>query len=551
MKLKGKTEKASKNLRPAQKEADEEEDRPHTAPNDTEDITFRDVEGEREEEAESQSDDEAVRDDDDFETKALKYKKQLQKEGRIAAAERADEMKREAPTSILADAEGRVEETEEAPDAELLKGIGLEVTLTKEELRDRVQETIRVLGNFKEQREEGRSRVEYLSLLQQDLMHLHEYNAFLMERILQLFSPHEATEFLEAMDRERPVTLRVNTIKCKRRDLVQALTKKGIQVEPLEKWSKVGLQVIESSVPVTGTVEYLAGYYMMQSAVSFLPVMALAPQEGERVLDMAAAPGGKTTYICQLLKNTGVVFANDSSEPRCKALSANLQRLGVTNCLVTNYDGVGYNRVMGNFDRVLLDAPCTGTGVISRDPTIKTNKSQQDAQRASELQKRLILSAIDCINANSTTGGYLVYSTCSWLVEEDEEVVDYALRHRFVEVVDLGLPFGRPGISRFRQQRFSPQVEKARRYFPHVHNMDGFFVCKLKKLQDGAKVVRAQDVITDTAEQAVKKPKLQPKQAPAKPSEPSHPQSSVKVSVPPSTTRRNKKRSRSAQQKPS
>ncbi|KAH8610790.1 putative 16S rRNA methyltransferase RsmB F [Trypanosoma vivax] len=88
-----------------------------------------------------------------------------------------------------------------------------------------------------------------------------------------------------------------------------------MNVEPLEKWSKVGLQVFESNVPIAGTVEYLAGHYMLQSAVSFLPVMALAPQPHERVLDLAAAPGGKTTYIAQLMKNTGVIFANDVSEP--------------------------------------------------------------------------------------------------------------------------------------------------------------------------------------------------------------------------------------------
>jgi ribosomal RNA methyltransferase Nop2 len=289
------------------------------------------------------------------------------------------------------------------------------------------------------------------------------------------------------MEKDRPVTIRTNTIKAKRRDLVQALTKRGMHVEPLEKWSKVGLQVFESNVPVSGTVEYLAGHYMVQSAVSFLPVMALAPQEHERVLDMAAAPGGKTTYICSLMKNTGVVFANDVSATRAKALNGNLQRLGCTNAIVTNYDGAGYDKICKNFDRILLDAPCTGTGVISRDKSIKQSKSADDILRMSQLQRRLLVAAIDAVNANSPTGGYVVYSTCSFMVEEDEAVVDYALRSRHVEVVPMGLPFGRPGVTKYRRHRFDPQVAESRKFFPHVHNMDGFFVCKLRKLKDGPK----------------------------------------------------------------
>ena len=89
---------------------------------------------------------------------------------------------------------------------------------------------------------------------------------------------------------------------------------------------------------------------------------------------MASAPGGKTTYIAQLMKNSGVIFANDASKPRIKALHYNLQRMGVTNSVVTNYDGRKFPKVMKNFDRVLLDAPCTGLGIIARDPAIKAQK---------------------------------------------------------------------------------------------------------------------------------------------------------------------------------
>lgn len=463
-------------------ELDEDEFGDGLEEDDEENIDFDDVD---DEEDDDEGDDEESEDDADFEAKAAKFKRQMLEQTRAATQEMAAERANAARSTVLQDAEhlAELEAEAAAEEAAHRDEIGLlKQSSSAEELRDRIKETVRVLSRFKEEREEGRSREEYLALLRHDLIELYEYNDFLMDSILDMFPPHEAVEFLEAMEKPRPTTIRVNTIKAKRRDLVQTLVKRGMNVEALEKWSKVGLQVFESNVPIAGTVEYLAGHYMLQSAVSFLPVMALMPEENERVLDMSAAPGGKTTYIAQLMKNTGVLFANDVSEPRCKSLNANLQRLGVTNTIVTNYDGIDYEKIMKNFNRTLLDAPCTGSGIISRDKSIKTSKTYEDVQRASQLQRRLLLSAIDC----TKVGGFIVYSTCSFLVEEDEAVVDYALRRRHVRIVEMGLPFGRPGVTKYRHSRFDPSVAMSRKYFPHVHNMDGFYVCKFEKLADGA-----------------------------------------------------------------
>uniref|UniRef100_A0A4W6DDV3 NOP2 nucleolar protein homolog (yeast) n=1 Tax=Lates calcarifer TaxID=8187 RepID=A0A4W6DDV3_LATCA len=351
-------------------------------------------------------------------------------------------------------------------------------------IHQRIKDNIDVLCNFSTKREEGKERAEYISLLKKDLCTYYSYNNFLIEKLIDLFPLSELVDFLEANEIQRPVTIRTNTLKTRRRDLAQALINRGVNLDPLGKWSKVGLVIYDSSVPIGATPEYLAGQYMLQGASSFLPVMALSPQEGELVLDMSSAPGGKTTYIAQLMRNTGVIVANDANADRLKSVVGNIHRLGVTNTVVCNYDGRQFPKVMGGFDRVLLDAPCSGTGVIAKDPAVKTSKDEADIQRSAHLQKELILSAIDSVNAESPSGGYLVYCTCSIMVEENEWVVDYALKKRNVKLVPIGLDFGKEGFTRFKERRFHPSLRLSRRFYPHSHNMDGFFVAKLKKFSN-------------------------------------------------------------------
>merc|ERR1712147_89687 len=254
--------------------------------------------------------------------------------------------------------------------------------------------------------------------------------------------------------------------------------------DPVGKWSKVGLVVYSATVPLGATPEYLAGHYILQGASSLLPVMALAPQEGERILDMASAPGGKTTHIAAVMKNTGMVLANDANRDRCKAVVGNCHRLGITNTVVCSHDGRMLPKVMTGFDRVLLDAPCSGTGVISKDQSAKQSKDDQDIHLCSHLQKELILAAIDCLDHKSKTGGYLVYSTCSILPEENENVVDYVLRKRHCKLVPTGLDFGVEGFTKYREKRYHQSLNLCKRYYPHAHNMDGFFVAKIKKLSN-------------------------------------------------------------------
>ncbi|CAI6096880.1 hypothetical protein V2G26_016147 [Clonostachys chloroleuca] len=350
-------------------------------------------------------------------------------------------------------------------------------------LRTRITENIRVLDDFSNLRQEGRSRAEYTAQLLKDICAYYGYSEYLAEKLYNLFTPREAFAFFEANETARPVVIRTNTLRANRRELAQALINRGVTLEPVGKWSKVGLQVFESSVPLGATPEYLAGHYILQAASSFLPCMALDPQENERVLDMAAAPGGKTTYMAAMMKNTGIIVANDPNKARSKGLIGNIHRLGATNVIVSNYDAREFPKPMGGFDRVLLDAPCSGTGVIAKDPSVKTNKTELDFMQLPHIQKQLILAAIDSVAHNSKTGGYIVYSTCSVTIEENEAVVQYALKRRpNVKLVETNLAFGKEGFTSFRGKSFDPSMSLTRRYYPHSYNVDGFFVAKFQKI---------------------------------------------------------------------
>ncbi|XP_071549383.1 26S rRNA (cytosine-C(5))-methyltransferase nsun-1 [Panulirus ornatus] len=359
----------------------------------------------------------------------------------------------------------------------------------------RIKDTAFVLADFKNRHEEGRSRSEYMTIFLKDLSTYYSYNSFLMEKFLNMFGPAELIEFLEASELPRPVTIRTNTLKMRRKILATNMIARGIDVDVIP-WSKVGLVVMRTpgNVTVGATPEYLAGHYILQGASSFLPVMALAPKEGEKVLDMCAAPGGKSTHIAAIMRNTGMLVSNDLNRVRVKALIGNLHRMGITNSVISSHDGRALPKMIPNaFDRVLLDAPCSGTGVISKDERVKMTKTAKDIQRCSHLQRELILAAIDSVHKFNGLNGYIVYSTCSIMVEENEAVIEYALKKRHVKLVPTGLDIGKPGYTKFREYRFHPSMVLCKRIYPHINNMDGFFIAKLKKIDGLKTTVAVQD----------------------------------------------------------
>ena len=141
----------------------------------------------------------------------------------------------------------------------------------------RIKETVKVLSNFKDLRDPEKPRKDYVEELRNDICQAFDYNPDLVELLFDLFPPKECVDFIEANENQRPLVIRANTLKTKRKDLAKTLIQRGVNLDPVAEWSKVGLKVYDSQVPIGATPEYLAGHYMLQSASSFLPIIALAP----------------------------------------------------------------------------------------------------------------------------------------------------------------------------------------------------------------------------------------------------------------------------------
>ena len=327
-----------------------------------------------------------------------------------------------------------------------------------------------------------KSRKYYLKLLKNEISRIYQYPKNSINYFLMLFPAIEMINYIESNEKQRPLTIRYSDLNKNPAITKINLVKKGLEIFNLDKPLNMAGVILKNKLKIGNTPEFLGGYYTLQSIASLMPVITLNPQRGERILDLAAAPGGKSTHISELMKNTGILVANDKNKSRINALASSIHRMGVSNCIITNMDGSILPFLLRGFDKVLIDAPCSGTGIISHDPYIKGKGINKKASSYFSSQKRLLLAAIDCCNKKSPSGGTIVYSTCSILVEENECVIQYAIKNRSVQIVETGLKFGMPGYRKFKNLVFDKTMEKCRRFFPHIHNTDGFFVCKLKKI---------------------------------------------------------------------
>jgi tRNA (cytosine40_48-C5)-methyltransferase len=269
--------------------------------------------------------------------------------------------------------------------------------------------------------------------------------------------------------------LRVNTLKISESELKKRLEKNGVKLEKIP-YLKHGY-FYEAPFSLGSTPEYLQGYYYLQEAASQIPAEILNPKEGELVLDMAASPGSKTTQMAQLMNNKGTIIALDNDKRRLESLQNNLERLSITNAILLKKDARFASDLNMKFDKILLDAPCSGNFCIEKDYFSK--RSINDLHQKSKVQKELLLEGIKCLK----TGGILVYSTCSLEPEEDEMVIDSALKsHPEIEIERINVSVGDSGKSEVFGRSMDESLQNTKRFWPHKTGTEGFFIAKLRKV---------------------------------------------------------------------
>jgi len=229
---------------------------------------------------------------------------------------------------------------------------------------------------------------------------------------------------------------------------------------------------------IGSTIEYLKGYYYIQDLSSCIAVEELEIHEGQDlvVLDMAAAPGGKTTHIAQKLNNKGAIFACESNSNRLSSLFFNLSRCFVQNTIVLNTRAEEIKELELQFDRVLLDAPCTCEGIIMKDKSRKKSRNLEDLETCSNRQKKMIVSGFNALKPN----GLMIYCTCSFAPEENEMIIQHLLSNRKDAKIEP-LTYGMNGLTSFSKYQFAEKMVYTKRFYPHIHATNGFFIAKIRK----------------------------------------------------------------------
>jgi NOL1/NOP2/sun family putative RNA methylase len=278
----------------------------------------------------------------------------------------------------------------------------------------------------------------------------------------QLFSD-EFPLFEEWITKPMRRSLRLNTIRAEPAKTKRLLEDIGAELEPIP-WCPEGYWISEGAWGAT--IPHQLGYFYIQEAASMLPVMVLAPESGDTVLDLCAAPGSKAT---QIAARCSTLVANEPNMKRRSVLLANLHRCGVSNFTTTYFDGVRFHGM--DFDKILLDAPCSDIGNARKNPAVLKTWSLNRARRISTLQKKLIKNAFNLLRL----GGTLVYSTCTTTLEENEEVI--------LELLDANENAKLEKIKTKAEGVCGklPRTENCLRLRPWDNDTESFFVAKIIK----------------------------------------------------------------------
>jgi tRNA (cytosine40_48-C5)-methyltransferase len=260
--------------------------------------------------------------------------------------------------------------------------------------------------------------------------------------------------------------IRINTFKIDEKKIIKRLKKNEITINKIS-FLKQGY-FTDADFSIGSTEEYLLGYYYLQEAASQCVSEVLNPKETDLVLDMCAAPGSKTTHLSQIMNNKGIIIAIDIHQKRIEALKNNIERMGCENIIVYRKDAKYVNDLNLKFDKILLDAPCSGNFLIEKDWFEK--RTIDDIQKNANEQKKLISSAIRVLKKNGT----LIYSTCSLEPEENEEIVEYALNKFNIKLEKIEINIGEEGLTE--------KTRLCKRFWPEKTNTQGFFIAKIIKI---------------------------------------------------------------------
>ncbi len=311
-------------------------------------------------------------------------------------------------------------------------------------------------------------------------------NKFLKRYLKELLGD-QITHFWNA--RPEPRAIRVNTIKAHVKEVKERLQQLNVAFKEVP-FNPTGLIIENDHLPLSQTLDFFLGKFYYQGLSSQLPAIVLNPQPGEKVLDLAASPGSKSTQMAAMMNNLGFLVLNDVSMKRIQALNTNVQSMGVINYAIFRQPGEHIGNILPEyFDKVLLDAPCSALGIIHAHPEVYSWLTPKRLSKIVEQQRQLLISAFKALKV----GGEIVYSTCSISPEENEELIQFMLDHYPLEIVEIKPTLHQmflPGLTEYQNKIFTSEMRKAIRILPHLHEMEGFFIIKLRKTGRRHKAVK-------------------------------------------------------------
>ena len=291
--------------------------------------------------------------------------------------------------------------------------------------------------------------------------------AWFIRRMRELLGPEEAEELFKALNEKPLISVRVNTLKARVEEVVEELRREG--KEPIISERVPVILRFEGPYDFDNSRLYREGKIIIQEEASAVASLVLAPRPGMTVVDLAAAPGGKTSHMAELMRNRGTIYAFDIDRTRIKRMRMLLRRMGITIVKIFEKDARKAPKILGEeiADRVMLDAPCTSTGTIAKNPELRWRVREEGLEEIIKLQRELLEAAARLLKP----GGRMLYSTCSLLPEENEENVKWFLeKHPEFRLVELTGPYDP-----------SPWLPGAMRAWPHRHKTIGFFYALLEK----------------------------------------------------------------------